>query len=52
MTIKELIEELSVYPENMEVAIDDEGIYMVIDYVEYDDRLLLIGNADGFRYQQ
>lgn len=54
MTVKKLIEELAKYPENMEVAIDDEGIYMVIDYVSptYDDSLLLIGNIEGFMYQQ
>ncbi len=54
MTVKELMAELAKYPEDMEVAIDDEDIYMVIDYVSptYDDSLLLIGNTDGFIYQQ
>lgn len=54
MTVKELKAELDKHPEDMDVAIDDEDIYMVIDYVEpnYDDSLLLIGNTDGFMYQQ
>ncbi len=54
MTIKGLKAELAKYPEDMEVAIDDEGVYMVIDYVSptADDRLLLIGNTDGFIYYQ
>ena len=54
MTVKELKAELAKYPDDMEVAIDDEDIHMVIDYVgsNYDDSLLLIGNTDGFIYQQ
>lgn len=53
MTIKELKEKLAEYPDNMEVAIDDEDIWYVIDFVEtnYDDNMLLIGNTDGFIYQ-
>lgn len=33
MTLKELKAELAEYTEDMEVAIDNDDIYMVIDYV-------------------
>lgn len=53
MKVKELKEKLADYPDDMEVAIDDEDIWLVIDFVEptYDEDMLLIGNTDGFIYQ-
>lgn len=53
MTVKELKEKLADLPDDMEVAIDDEDIWLVIDYAEpdYTDKFLLLGNTDGFQYE-
>lgn len=57
MSVKELKEILSDYPDNMEVAIDidwAEDVLWVVDYVspDYTKCYLIIGNTEGFQYKQ
>lgn len=53
MTVKELKDKLAEYPDDMEVAIDDGDMWLVIDYIEpnYGGDILLIGNYNGLMYQ-